>query len=319
MQSPASALVTEIRAASRDLVRELGFMNRTIAGTSLPASAVHAIIELSNAGHLSSKELAEKLLLEKSTVSRLVRSLVDRGEVCEIRSQMDGRSKTLSLTPQGVATASAVADFAGQQVAAAIDPLSPDLRQGILTGLQEYSAALRTGRLPGEDSRSTKRWTIRQGYTPGIVAKIVEYHALHYHKLVGFGAAFEAKVASGLADFVPRLDKPENAIWYTQMDGQVVGSISIDGEDLGEGKAHLRWFIVNERMRGAGLGRRLIQKATAFCDQQDFQETHLWTLQGLDAARNLYESNGFTLADEYYGDQWGKRIMEQRFVRRRRS
>ncbi|MHA1564535.1 MAG: bifunctional helix-turn-helix transcriptional regulator/GNAT family N-acetyltransferase [Alphaproteobacteria bacterium] len=292
-------------------------MNRTIAGTDLPPSAVHAIIEIGNSRHLSSKKLADKLLLEKSTVSRLVRSLVDRGDVREIRSEEDARTKHLSLTTKGQATAAAVASFAGQQVAAAIDPLSPDVRQEIVTSLQAYSAALRASRFTGDANKSVGQWTIRQGYTPGLIARIVEYHALYYSKLVGFGAPFEAKVAGGLADFVPRLDKLENAIWYVEKDGQVVGSISIDGEDLGEGKAHLRWFFVEERMQGAGVGRALIQKATAFCDEQRFRETQLWTFKGLDAARSLYESHGFTLADEYYGDQWGKRILEQHFVRKR--
>jgi len=38
-------------------------------------------------------------------------------------------------------------------------------------------------------------------------------------------------------------------------------------------------------------------------------------LKGLDAARSLYERNGFTLADEYVGTQWGTPVTEQKFVR----
>ena len=38
-------------------------------------------------------------------------------------------------------------------------------------------------------------------------------------------------------------------------------------------------------------------------------------LAGLDAARKLYEQHGFVLMEEYPGDQWGKQVLEQKFVR----
>ncbi|WP_342212198.1 hypothetical protein [Roseitalea porphyridii] len=41
-----AATIAHIRDASRRLVRELGFMQATLAGTDLSPSAVHAIIEI---------------------------------------------------------------------------------------------------------------------------------------------------------------------------------------------------------------------------------------------------------------------------------
>ncbi|MHA1570109.1 MAG: hypothetical protein ACTSXZ_11625 [Alphaproteobacteria bacterium] len=35
---------------------------------------------------------------------------------------------------------------------------------------------------------------------------------------------------------------------------------------------------------------------------------------GLDAARHLYESSGFTLVEEHDDDQWGKTVSERKFV-----
>jgi len=152
-----------------------------------------------------------------------------------------------------------------------------------------------------------------------MIGTVVELHASYYSKLVGFGVAFEAKVASDLAEFVTRLEKTENAIWYAQKDNGIVGCITIDGEDLGSGKAHLRWFIVGQQARGSGVGKSLIRKALAFCDRRNFRETHLWTFKGLGAARSLYESHGFDLAEECYGAQWGKPVLEQCFVRKRQA
>jgi hypothetical protein len=36
---------------------------------------------------------------------------------------------------------------------------------------------------------------------------------------------------------------------------------------------------------------------------------------GLDAARNLFERNGFVMTDEFRGDRWGTKVFEQTFLR----
>ncbi|MBL4690732.1 MAG: MarR family transcriptional regulator [Rhodospirillales bacterium] len=317
MHHTSSSLVAKIRSASRDLVRELGFMNRTLAGTDLSPSAVHGIIEIGAAGRRSAKDLSEILLLEKSTVSRLVKSLVDRGILRETWSDEDARIKFLHLTGQGEKALAAITQYAEQQVEAAILPLNDQSRQSILVGLQNYSAALKASRMSNNVMVRDSQTIIEEGYTPCIIGRIVEMHASYYSGLKGFGAAFETKVANGLSDFMARLVKPENAIWYAQRGEKIVGSIVIDGEELGNGRAHLRWFIVDNGIRGAGVGKMLMQEAMEFCDKQAFCETLLWTFQGLDTARILYENHGFSLAEEYYGNQWGTEVLEQKFVRPR--
>ncbi len=72
-----------------------------------------------------------------------------------------------------------------------------------------------------------------------------------------------------------------------------------------------------EALRGEGYGRRLLEAALSFVDRRNHPETHLWTFAGLDAARRLYEANGFTLVEERPGAQWGQEVREQRFVRKR--
>ncbi len=159
--------------------------------------------------------------------------------------------------------------------------------------------------------------TITQGYRPGLIGQIVALHAETYSQWAGFGSAFECRLASELAGFIKEQDGKESAIWHATREDRLLGSVTIDGQDLGERQAHLRWFIVDPSCRGAGLGKQLLARALDFVDQRQFAETHLWTLKGLDAARALYERAGFVLIREYEGDQWGVRITEQRWVRKR--
>jgi len=79
-------------------------------------------------------------------------------------------------------------------------------------------------------------------------------HAAHYSRRWGFGQFLESTVARGGAEFTGRLDHPRNQAWAAIRDGRIVGSIAIDGEDLGDNQAHLRWFILDEGCRGGGRG-----------------------------------------------------------------
>jgi len=158
---------------------------------------------------------------------------------------------------------------------------------------------------------------IEEGYTTGLIASVTLLHATTYQQISGFGQEFEAKIASEMSEFTSRLSHPLNNSWYVKKDGQIIASITIDGQDLGDNIAHLRWFVVDQKIRGSGLGRKLITAALQFCDAADFSEIHLWTFKGLDAARKLYEDNGFELADEQPGSQWGTQVIEQKFIRKR--
>ncbi len=68
-------------------------------------------------------------------------------------------------------------------------------------------------------------------------------------------------------------------------------------------------------MQGKGLGAQLLGRALAFCDERGYAKVWLTTFAGLDAARNLYERNGFVLRGETDADQWSGGVREQIFER----
>ena len=139
-------LIDDIRAASRQMVRELGFMEATLAATAYPPSAVQAILEIGARGPMTSVQLGDILHLEKSSVSRMVRKLVECGELKEAVDANDARIKPLSLTPKGRRTLAALHDFGRQQVSGALERLSEDERRIVRDGLVTYARALGASR-----------------------------------------------------------------------------------------------------------------------------------------------------------------------------
>lgn len=152
------------------------------------------------------------------------------------------------------------------------------------------------------------------GYIPGAIGRVAELHAQYYSAAWDFGLFFEAKVAAELSEFMRFFDESRDGFWIVSQNGYVEGAIAIDGVEAQREGAHLRWFILAERLRGQGLGNRLMEEAVSFCRKRCYRQIYLWTFQGLHSARHLYEKFGFKLAEQRSGQQWGKEVLEQRFV-----
>jgi GNAT superfamily N-acetyltransferase len=152
------------------------------------------------------------------------------------------------------------------------------------------------------------------GYLPGCIGRVAEMHASYYSSAVGFGASFEAKVATELAEFCLRYHAGRDGLWLAEDNGVLHGCVVIDGSQYRESGAHLRWFITSNESRGKGVGSRLLGAAMAFCQARGYRRVYLWTFDELHAARHLYEKHGFMLVRTQRGSQWGKEVNEQLFT-----
>jgi len=151
------------------------------------------------------------------------------------------------------------------------------------------------------------------GYAAGAIGRITACHATYYHENWGLDLSFEIQVASELAAFLGRFDPGSDGLWVAWSGDGFAGSVAVDGSESREREARLRWFIVAPDLQGRGIGWTLIQKAVRFCEEAGHPRLFLWTFQGLERARSLYEKAGFRLSEEHEVDQWGQQILEQRF------
>ncbi len=139
---PPASLVLGIRLAARTLVRELGFLGQTLAGTQLTASQVHALLELEIHPGLQASQLKDVLRLDKSATSRLLTDLAARGLVRATASTTDRRARTLVLTARGRRVLQDIHRRTNRQVAGAIRGLGRADRQAVLQGMQLFASGL---------------------------------------------------------------------------------------------------------------------------------------------------------------------------------
>lgn len=147
-------------------VRAFGLLDgeQTPCGQLMSASMAHALTELAGDEGLSQGELGHRLVLEKSTVSRLVIDLERRGWIERRRDAVDGRVLRLHLTEQGQRVST--------QIAAARSALFADLAEhltarertmveraleALVRAVSERKESRRASTMDGDGSRRARR------------------------------------------------------------------------------------------------------------------------------------------------------------------
>jgi GNAT superfamily N-acetyltransferase len=160
---------------------------------------------------------------------------------------------------------------------------------------------------------SAGSFALRHDLRPGDLGAVVALHGTVYAREYGFDPTFEAYVAGPLAEFVlSRTDR--DRLWIAERGGRLAGCVAVVGTSPEE--AQLRWFLVEPSAWGAGLGRRLLGEAVAFCAGRGYGSVFLWTVSALEAAARLYRTFGFRKLEEKPGRRWGVQVTEERYVLR---
>ena len=130
------------------LVRSFGLHrpDRTPCGRPVPVSEAHALMELAGGESLSQRDLALRLGLEKSTVSRLVSQLEERGWIDRARDPGDGRALQVRLTPAGRRAAEELGEARRAKFVRLLERIPEDEREHVRRGVEVLVEAMRAAR-----------------------------------------------------------------------------------------------------------------------------------------------------------------------------
>lgn len=134
--------IRAIRHYSRIMVRELGMLKAAHADLGLSNSEVHALLLIEERPGIAASELSEELILEKSSVSRLLQSIEARGLIRLEKDLFDGRRRALHLSKRGGSVLARIHSQADERVMGALDTLSREERETVMEGLRLYARAL---------------------------------------------------------------------------------------------------------------------------------------------------------------------------------
>lgn len=294
------AEVLPLRHASRELVRELGFLQGKDGETGASHSHCHTLIEIEKRSAVAQSELPTLLRLDKSTTSRIVADLVERGWLKARASREDRRARELSLTPRGRAKVGRVHRDANARVEHALTTLAADERQVVLRGMELYARALERSRRQATYRVRRVRAGDRAAIARLIRAVMPEFGA----KGPGFAISdpevddmFGAYQERRSAYFVVTRSDPRGGPEVVVGGG---GYAPLSGGD--DQTCELRKMYFLPEVRGLGIGHKVLLGCLAGAKRAGFARMYLETLGAMSQARALYERNGFRRLQRRLGE-----------------
>ena len=146
MKSLSRESVNELRHNARSVVRELGLLNDAYFEIGVTLAERHLLIELTIYPSPTMGEIAERLLLDKSTISRLISKAVKKGYVECITDEKDKRKRFLQITEKGKQTLNAFEPIAFNQTKEALLTLTHDEIETVHKGIALYAKGLKCSR-----------------------------------------------------------------------------------------------------------------------------------------------------------------------------
>jgi len=134
----------QLQARIQEFIRQFGLLDQehTPCGRSLPTSQAHALQILGHIGTATQRELAARLNLDESTVSRLVDQLVRLGWVDRAIDEHNRRQSRLALTAEGRAVLDDIRAASMAKFRRIRERIPPDQWDQVLDALDVLIAAI---------------------------------------------------------------------------------------------------------------------------------------------------------------------------------
>lgn len=292
--------VASVRRFTRFYTRRTGVLQEALLGSAFTLPEARVVYEIAVRDRTTASDLVTGLDLDPGYVSRLLKSLEQRGFITRRASDTDARQYLLALTPSGRRAFSQINRRSDLEVQKLLEPLGARDRTRLVAALSTAEALLSRER-PAEP-----QCTFRD-LRPGDLGWIIHRHGALYAAEYGWDGTFEALVAKVCAEFVETFDPAKERAWIAELDGRIVGSIFLVRKT--DEVAKLRLLYVEPDARGHGIGRRLVENCIAHARAVGYRRMTLWTNDILTAARRIYQSVGFKLICSEPHHSFGKDLV----------
>jgi DNA-binding MarR family transcriptional regulator/GNAT superfamily N-acetyltransferase len=302
MSSALTSRIAAVRRCNRFYTQKIGALGEGHLASPFSLTEVRVLYELAHRAEPTASELARTLGLDAGYLSRILRDFTQRGFVRRSRSASDGRNVHLHLTKKGERAFVPLEAKAGAAIAALLRPLPAKRQDTLLRAMRNVQSLLDAER------EAPPRVTLR-AHRPGDMGWIIHRHGKLYNEEYGFDETFEALVAEIAAKFLREFDSKRERCWVAEVNGEIVGSVFLvrQSDDV----AKLRLLLVEPNARGLGIGKRLVHECTRFALNVGYQRITLWTQSILDAARTIYEREGYRLVREEPHHSFGCDLVAQ--------
>jgi len=294
--------VAAVRQFNRFHTRKIGALHEGLLGSPFSLAEGRVLYELATRGNTVASELASHLSLDTGYLSRILRGFEERGLIDRKPSKSDARQSVLSLTKPGRKAFEKIDARSRSEIGTMLKELSTADQNRLVAALQTVTGLL--------EPRTTDRVSyLLRPHRSGDMGWVIHRHGVLYAEEYGWDERFEALVAGITAEFINRYDPKKERCWMAEMDGETVGSVFLVTQS--DTVAQLRLLLVEPRVRGLGIGSRLIEECVRFARQSGYGKIMLWTNSVLLSARRLYSRAGFRVVREEPHQSFGRELIAE--------
>ena len=294
--------IDAVRRFNRFFTRRIGVLREGLLHTPYSLAEARVLFEIAHRDDPTASDLARELGLDPGYLSRILARLEQRGLVDKVRSEIDRRRRLLALTPGGEDAFSLLDSRSREELAEMLGELSDGDQRRLLEAMRTIEGVL------DKNFKFSELFFLRP-HGPGDMGWVVHRHGVLYAREYGWDERFEALVAQIVADFVNDYDPARERCWIVEMSGERVGCVFV--VKASDTIAKLRLLLVEPEVRGLGLGTRLVEECIRFSRSCGYANLTLWTNSVLDAARHIYEEQGFELVEEEEHHSFGHDLVGQ--------
>lgn len=292
--------VAAVRRFNRFYTRQIGLLQDGYLKSPFSLSEVRVLYELAHRERPTATELGRDLGLDAGYLSRILRGFQKRGFLKRVPSEHDGRQSHLSLTQRGQAAFAPLNTRSHEDIGAMLAAVPATEQARLVQAMHAIEGIL------GAQPEKKVSYLLRP-HRPGDMGWVVHRHGAIYAQEYGWDERFEALVARIAAKFIERYDPKRERCWIAEKDGEIVGSVFLVKHS--KTVAQLRLMLVEPKVRGLGIGARLVDECVRFARENGYRKITLWTNSVLVAARHIYRKAGFRLVHKERHHSFGHALV----------
>jgi len=290
--------IEQVRRFNRLVTKRIGVLEDSYLSRGRPLGEARVLVEIGLSGDTGLQALRERLGLDSSYLSRLMRSLEGQGAIELTRDEADARARLARLTPKGETEFEAYDRLSDQLASGLLEPLNPSQRTRLVAAMAEVERLLRASSVTVElepAGGADARWCLS------------EYYAELGHR---FDAGFDPSAGN---KFDPvEMTPPKGWFVIARLDDAAVGCGALKRLDGATGEIKRVW--TSPSVRGMGVASKIMDRLETLAAEAGFSTVCLDTNKTLTEARAMYLKLGYheiaAYNDNPYAHHWFKKGLQ---------
>jgi DNA-binding MarR family transcriptional regulator/GNAT superfamily N-acetyltransferase len=289
--------VERLRSFNRTVTASIGALDDHFLGRDMPLGEARLLWEVGKAG-VGVRELRARLGLDSGYLSRLLRSLERQGLVETGPDPTDARVRRIRLTPAGMDERSELDRRSDALALSVLEPLPEDDRERLATAMAEVERLIVRSQIVITQEPATSadvRWCFGQYFAE-----------LDRRFETGFDVGRSNRADP--ADLTP----PAGLVLVARIRNDPVGCGAVKLHP--DGVAELKRMWVSPRVRGQGLGGRMLRELEGHAAANGSTLVRLETNRSLREAIALYRRSGYVEVPAFNSEPYAHHWFEKRLA-----